>query len=104
MVSDELAESLFGVSATKVLYSHNHQENDDALDNEPTRRICATVKEKLMNIVSSGTIFVGNIKSVCVDKFKFFLLESIVVCTGVPDETHGTHTINENYLCTRIAS
>jgi len=76
MVSDKLAESLFGVSAANVLRFHSQQNTDSTFVDERAAILRATAEEKLQSILSSTTVLSGKLRSMHVDKIKLFMLAS----------------------------
>jgi len=76
MVSDKLAESLFGMSAANVLRFHSHKNINSTLVDERAAILRATAEEKLQSILSSNTLLSGKLRSIRVDNIKFFMLAS----------------------------
>jgi len=58
MVSDKLAESLFGVSAANVLRFHSQQNTDSTFVDERAAILRATAEEKLQSILSSTPLLI----------------------------------------------
>jgi len=75
MVSNQLAEFLLGVSATHIC-----QE----IKADQCRRSRMTIEKKIRDIMASGRIFEGRMRSVRVSNEKLFILESMSIGQNLP--------------------